>query len=926
MKQAILIAALFLAPFIYSQNAPIDFESGGNGASWTWTVFENVANLPLEIVANPDPTGANTSATVAKFTALQAGQPYAGCESLHGADIGTFSIDATNSIVKIMVWKTETSDVGIKFSKADGWSMGEIKMPNTVTNAWEEITFNFSAQVESGYDQIVIFPDFQARAQDNIIYFDNITFSAPTAPTEPTVAAPTPTQDPADVISIYSGTYTDIAGTDFNPGWGQTTIVSFVEIVGNETMKYETFNYQGIQLAANQELSEMEFMHLDIWTPDATVVKTTPISATTGEFLLELTPLNQGVWNSYDIPVGDFAGVSMADIHQLKFDGQAGVNPSNLFIDNIYFWKNTTTATEPAVAAPTPTQDPADVISIYSGTYTDIAGTDFNPGWGQTTIVSFVEIVGNETMKYETFNYQGIQLAANQELSEMEFMHLDIWTPDATVVKTTPISATTGEFLLELTPLNQGVWNSYDIPVGDFAGVSMADIHQLKFDGQAGVNPSNLFIDNIYFYKVPTTATEPTVAAPTPTQDPVDVISMFSDAYTDISVDTWLTPWSDATLEDVMIDGNPTKKYSNMNFIGIETVGPNLIDASTMTYFHMDVWTPDANDFKIKLVDFGADAAFGGGDDSEHELVFTAPVTGSWISYDIPIADFTGLLNTDHIAQLIMVKAPLGTIFVDNVFYYKDPFVLPEPTVAAPTPTQDPGNVISMFSDVYTDVPVDTWLTSWSDATLEDVMIDGNPTKKYTEVNVIGIETTGANLIDASNMTSIHIDFWTPDANDFKIKLVDFGADAAFGGGDDSEHELVFTAPATETWVSYNIPLVLFTNLLSREHLAQLIFSKAPMGTLYIDNVYYYNPTLGTAEFDMLEMNVFPNPTTNLWNFTSNHSIENILVYDVVGKTVIFVSPNANEVSINASSINEGIYFAKIKTTSGITEIKLIKK
>ncbi len=764
MKQAILIAALFLAPFIYSQNAPIDFESGGNGASWTWTVFENVANLPLEIVANPDPTGANTSATVAKFTALQAGQPYAGCESLHGADIGTFSIDATNSIVKIMVWKTETSDVGIKFSKADGWSMGEIKMPNTVTNAWEEITFNFSAQVESGYDQIVIFPDFQARAQDNIIYFDNITFSAPTAPTEPTVAAPTPTQDPADVISIYSGTYTDIAGTDFNPGWGQTTIVSFVEIVGNETMKYETFNYQGIQLAANQELSEMEFMHLDIWTPDATVVKTTPISATTGEFLLELTPLNQGVWNSYDIPVGDFAGVSMADIHQLKFDGQAGVNPSNLFIDNIYF------------------------------------------------------------------------------------------------------------------------------------------------------------------YKVPTTATEPTVAAPTPTQDPVDVISMFSDAYTDISVDTWLTPWSDATLEDVMIDGNPTKKYSNMNFIGIETVGPNLIDASTMTYFHMDVWTPDANDFKIKLVDFGADAAFGGGDDSEHELVFTAPVTGSWISYDIPIADFTGLLNTDHIAQLIMVKAPLGTIFVDNVFYYKDPFVLPEPTVAAPTPTQDPGNVISMFSDVYTDVPVDTWLTSWSDATLEDVMIDGNPTKKYTEVNVIGIETTGANLIDASNMTSIHIDFWTPDANDFKIKLVDFGADAAFGGGDDSEHELVFTAPATETWVSYNIPLVLFTNLLSREHLAQLIFSKAPMGTLYIDNVYYYNPTLGTAEFDMLEMNVFPNPTTNLWNFTSNHSIENILVYDVVGKTVIFVSPNANEVSINASSINEGIYFAKIKTTSGITEIKLIKK
>ena len=45
-----------------------------------------------------------------------------------------------------------------------------------------------------------------------------------------------------------------------------------------------------------------------------------------------------------------------------------------------------------------------------------------------------------------------------------------------------------------------------------------------------------------------------------------------------------------------------------------------------MTHFHMDVWTPDVTDgssaYYIKLIDFGADGVYGGGDDVEHELVF----------------------------------------------------------------------------------------------------------------------------------------------------------------------------------------------------------------------------------------------------------------------------------------------------------------
>ncbi len=61
----------------------------------------------------------------------------------------------------------------------------------------------------------------------------------------------------------------------------------------------------------------------------------------------------------------------------------------------------------------------------------------------------------------------------------------------------------------------------------------------------------------------------------------------------------------------------------------------------------------------MKLVDFGADGAYGGGDDTEHEIIYSAPATETWISYDIPLTDFTGLVNTDHLAQLILQR-PIG--------------------------------------------------------------------------------------------------------------------------------------------------------------------------------------------------------------------------------------------------------------------------
>ena len=158
---------------------PIDFEPGGLGSAFAWTVFENGDNPPIQVISNPDVSGANTSATVAQFAARQAGQPFAGAVT---SDLPTFTLDASNAIVKILVWKTEISDVGIKFETGSQASTGEIKVPNTVTNQWEELTFDFSVKIgepeSTDITSLVIFPDFNARTQDSVIYFDDISFSA----------------------------------------------------------------------------------------------------------------------------------------------------------------------------------------------------------------------------------------------------------------------------------------------------------------------------------------------------------------------------------------------------------------------------------------------------------------------------------------------------------------------------------------------------------------------------------------------------------------------------------------------------------------------------------------------------------------------------------------------------------------------------
>jgi hypothetical protein len=318
---------------------PINFENCQN-LSGVFEAGDGVTGYPN---SNPNTNG-NSSTRVYQFNKVLGSAWYSGIFHIFPSNFDM----TTNKVFKIKI-RSPKPNVKVRFQiEKEGGGAVTYQKTATVTNAntWTELTFDFTDQpLIDGftvYDKIVIIPDDadNGPADGSIYFIDDITLSAAiTAPTQPKTPAPTPTRNPADVISVFSDQYTNINVSDFNPNWGQSGTVSQVSIAGNNTLKYSNFNYQGTQFNMSENLSAMEFVHIDMWTADATNVKFTPISSGTGEFLVGLTPITQGQWKSYDIPLSSFSGMSFNDIIQLKFDGQGGVNPSNIWLDNIYFYK-----------------------------------------------------------------------------------------------------------------------------------------------------------------------------------------------------------------------------------------------------------------------------------------------------------------------------------------------------------------------------------------------------------------------------------------------------------------------------------------------------------------------------------------------------------------------------------------------------------
>ncbi|MDO6596544.1 PKD domain-containing protein [Oceanihabitans sp. 2_MG-2023] len=172
-----------------------------------------------------------------------------------------------------------------------------------------------------------------------------------TAILQPLASAPTPPARAAqDVISVFSAAYTDLENTNFFPDWGQGgqgSSWAMFDLAGDQMLQYINLSYQGVALedGTSVDVSAMEFLHIDVWTADVTTqIETSLINNPAGSSEAPVTNnLNPNDWTSIDIPISDYTdqGLSVNEIFQLKFVGTPWA-AGTVFIDNIYFWKEST--------------------------------------------------------------------------------------------------------------------------------------------------------------------------------------------------------------------------------------------------------------------------------------------------------------------------------------------------------------------------------------------------------------------------------------------------------------------------------------------------------------------------------------------------------------------------------------------------------
>ena len=257
------------------------------------------------------------------------------------------------------------------------------------------------------------------------------------------------------------------------------------------------------------------------------------------------------------------------------------------------------------------------------------------------------------------------------------------------------------------------------------------------------------------------------------------------------------------------------------------------------------------------------------------------------------------------------------------------------PTSPAPTPpNRAPEDVVSFYSNAYSNIS-NFDIELFGTTTLTDEQVAGDDIYALDGPAGGGFQynffATGSS-VDLSGMTHYHVDIWVDGS---VVGGEVFTAQALnYDGANNVESNNFYQAAATPAgqWISVDVPLASWANASGNTNydnirLLQIILQGPEYGPVYFDNLYFHNnTTLSSDEFELSEVNVYPNPTNNNWNIkTNNSTINSIQVFDLLGKQVLNLTPNSSEPLIDASGLNNGIYFAKVSTDLGTKSIKLIK-
>jgi hypothetical protein len=244
------------------------------------------------------------------------------------------------------------------------------------------------------------------------------------------------------------------------------------------------------------------------------------------------------------------------------------------------------------------------------------------------------------------------------------------------------------------------------------------------------------------------------------------------------------------------------------------------------------------------------------------------------------------------------------------------------PSTAAPVPpAMNASDVISLYSDAYTDIATN-FDQGWCGASsVEEVMVAGNATMAYLNNECQGIDFNAA--IDASSFTNMHVDVYIDETDFvgkvFNVKFVRANGDALEVNFNDA------SSPSLSggAWISIDVAVDLsaFTDL------KQFGITNNNKNNSWYDNLYFYKAaTADVSDNELLNVSMYPNPTVDRLNISASNTIKNASIFNILGKKVMSLEINKNSESIDVSSLASGIYLIKYSIDNAIGTAKFIKQ
>ena len=404
----------------------------------------------------------------------------------------------------------------------------------------------------------------------------------------------TPTAEGAVGFDIYFGDDTP-EPENFNDG--QNTTHTYAE--GVYTITAVAYGVTGLETTLAQELvvsfqapANVEYTIEN----DSTMSKQVNVTVS-ADFAVSFDVTSEGLIAlqapSVSANIGDTAVLNFEEVGMYTITIEvmgAAIETSVVVIEDF----EVTEIIAPLTSAPTPpSREAGDVVSLYSDAYTNIDLSELNPSWEQTTTLTEVQVEGNNTWFYNDLNYTGIvtDYGNATDVSAMEFVHFDYWTPDATVLglKLVNTSYAVGDPLKEdiefVDPISLGEWVSVDISLAEYT-TDVSGITQLLYDTTG--NNAIVYVDNLYFYREATDT------------------SLFDDGLLtngdfELGSESWLVGVDPASAAPVTTDTAGNTYYS-VNVTNPDSTQPYLVNTSqfvelisgetyTLTF---DAWS-DAN-------------------------------------------------------------------------------------------------------------------------------------------------------------------------------------------------------------------------------------------------------------------------------------------------------------------------------------------